>query len=158
MGDAIRRTTSTPQRPATRGSVTGRRPRRGRRGRMDTVKGRSVRSDAIAWTMSSCSASGIFASAAIVCDLLQPGPDAPITRQGCSVSASRPRRRPDRTQAILRWTSPPVRPSLISDRHSAAGATDQRPFALDGRAEDFADADRFSDYVNIIVRFSDILS
>ena len=42
---------------------------RDRRGRMDIVKGRSVRSDAIAWTMLSCSASGIFA---ICCDLTRP--------------------------------------------------------------------------------------
>ena len=44
-------------------------PHRGRRGRMDIVRGRSVRSDAIAWTMSSCSASGIFA---ICCDRMRP--------------------------------------------------------------------------------------
>src|SRR5258708_4817135 len=36
-------------------------PHRDRRGRMDIVKGRSVRSDAIAWTMLSCSGSGISA-------------------------------------------------------------------------------------------------
>jgi len=44
-------------------------PHRGRRGRMDIVRGRSVRSDATAWTMSSCSASGIFA---ICCDRMRP--------------------------------------------------------------------------------------
>jgi hypothetical protein len=36
---------------------------------MDIVKGRSVRFDAIAWTMSSCSGSGIFA---ICCGLMRP--------------------------------------------------------------------------------------
>ena len=57
-------------------------------------------------------------SAAVLCGLLQPGPDAPIARQGCSVAASRSCHRRDYTQAISRWTSPSVLPSLISDRHS----------------------------------------
>src|SRR5260370_32405694 len=44
-------------------------PRRGRRGRTDIVKGRSVRSGGNVLTTLSCSASGIFA---ICCDLTRP--------------------------------------------------------------------------------------
>jgi hypothetical protein len=59
--------TATPSTVTSLSAASGRwafgigRPRRGRRGRMDIVKGRSVRSDAIAWTMLSCSGSGISA-------------------------------------------------------------------------------------------------
>ena len=58
---AIHHSTATPSTATSSSAAFGRlafgigQPRRGRRGRMDTVKWRSVRSDAIAWTMSWCS-------------------------------------------------------------------------------------------------------
>jgi hypothetical protein len=57
-------------RDAVYGDVFIGQPRRDRRGRTDIVKGRSVRSGGNVLTTLSCSASGIFASAAILRDLL----------------------------------------------------------------------------------------
>ncbi len=65
-------------------------------------------------------------SAAFLCGLLQPGPDAPIDRQGCSIAASRPCHRPDYTQAIPRRTSPSVHPGLIFDRHTGGALPEGR--------------------------------
>src|ERR1700737_3393378 len=61
-------------------------PRRDRRGRTDTVKGRSVRSGGNVLTTLSCSASGIFA---ICCDLTRPT----ITRLARTFQSTRTRRR-----------------------------------------------------------------
>src|SRR6202795_3099969 len=64
--------TATPSTVTSSSAVFGRcafgigQPRRDRRGRTDTVKGRSVRSGGNVLTTLSCSASGIFA---ICCDL-----------------------------------------------------------------------------------------
>ena len=85
------RVTATPSTVTSSSAAFGRwafgigRPRRDHRGRTGIEKGRSAQSDAIAWTMLSCSASGIFA---ICCDLTLPT----ITRLARTFQSTRTRR------------------------------------------------------------------
>src|SRR5258705_2680371 len=69
-------------------------PRRGRRGRTDIVKGRSVRSGGNVLTTLSCSASGIFA---ICCDLTR----LTITRLARTFQSTRTRRRREQYMPLV---------------------------------------------------------
>src|SRR6267154_2201302 len=83
--------TATPSTATSSSAAFGRwafgigQPRRDRRGRTDSVKGRSVRSGGNVLTTLSCSASGIFA---ICCDLTRPT----ITRLARTFQSTRTRR------------------------------------------------------------------
>src|SRR5712671_4639409 len=116
--------TATPSTVTSSSAAFGRwafgigRPRHDRRGRTGIVKGRSVRSGGNVLTMLSCSGAASPPSASLLRDLLQSGSDASVGQQGCAVTAHYSFRWSHCADAISRWTSSPICPSLISDRHN----------------------------------------